>query len=102
MKEKQLKNLEEETSAKKKDSGFSITIATDAIKGVEITKYGEYHYARVGAKIDEDTYVNVSYEWKGDAIPDGVMALMSFVQANKDVIEEDEELYKEVSSRIYK
>ena len=89
-----------ENAAKKKGKDFNLVVPADAIRGTEIMKSGDYKYARVGAKIDEDTYVSVSYEWKGEGIPDAVMALMEYIQANKAELKEDKEELAKLHNRI--
>lgn len=91
---------EEEKSAKKKGNDLVITIKSDAIKGTEVMRSGDYKYARVSAKISDDEYVSITYEWKGENyIPDAVMTMMEFIKANKEGITEDTEEFAALKNR---
>lgn len=78
-----------ETSAAKK--GMSITISPEEIVGSEIMKSGDYKYARVGIKKGDSEYMTISYEWKGDGVPEFVMGLMDWIKANKETIDANKE-----------
>jgi len=66
----------------KKD--MTIKIAADQVMFSNISKSKDgYNSARVVAKIADNEYMSVSYEWEGSAIPDFAMSLMGFMQANK-------------------
>ena len=81
---------------------MKINIMAEDIKGVEIMKSGDYRYARVGVKRGEDEYLNISYEWKGENIPEFVMGLMDYMKANSEVIEQskDDEEFAAIKERI--
>lgn len=80
--------------AKAKSQNITITIKPEDIRGSEIMKSGDYKYARVGAKVGDDEYVSVSYEWKGEAVPDFVMSIMAFIQAGfKELTDEEKATY---------
>jgi len=87
-----------------KNKGFTITVAVEEIIGADIMKSGDYKYASVGIKRGNDERIRISYEWKGDSVPDFVMGLMQFIQANKEEIdknkEEHAEEYAELKKRI--
>lgn len=89
---------------KKKAKNLVITIIPDEIIGADISRSRDYKYASVGVKISDNEYLRVSYEWKGDAIPDFVMALMIWMQADKEELdqrkEEHAEEYEELKNRI--
>jgi hypothetical protein len=89
---------------KKKDKNLVITIIPDDIIGADISRSRDYKYASVGVKISDNEYLRVSYEWKGDGIPDFVMKLMTWMSANKEEIdqlkEEHAEEYEELKNRI--
>lgn len=74
-----------ETAAPKK--ALSISIQPEQIMGAEIVKSGEYKYASMGVKLGENQFLRVSYEWKGEEIPEFVMGLMGWMQSNKEEIE---------------
>lgn len=90
----------EDNAAKKKSGDFNVSIPADSIRGTEIMRSGDYKYARVGAKISENEYVSVSYEWKGEYVPDAVMALMEYVKANQTDIKEDKEELAALQKRL--
>jgi hypothetical protein len=87
-------------------NGLSLKIMPDEIVGSEIMKNGEYKYASVGIKRGDDEYMRISYEWKGETVPEFVMGLMSWMSSseNKDQIdaskEERSEEYKELKERM--
>jgi len=87
--------MTEETNAAKKDKGFTITVTADEIIGADIMKSGDYKYASVGIKKGENERIRISYEWKGDGVPDFVMGLMQFIQANQEEIDKNKEEYAE-------
>ena len=53
--------------AKGKD--LKIIINADEIVGSEVVRSGDYRYASMGVKRGNDEYMRISYEWKGDSIP---------------------------------
>lgn len=89
--------------ANNKVKKIAIDFALDEIIGMEISKSGDYKYARVGVKKGENERLSVYYEWVGAGIPDFVVNLMSYVQANKgdvDVsLEANKEEYASLTSR---
>ena len=89
---------------KKKAKNLVITIIPDEIIGADISRSRDYKYASVGVKISDNEYLRVSYEWKGDGIPDFVMSLMSWMSANQEEVgrrkEECAKEYEELKTRI--
>lgn len=89
---------------KKKAKDLIIKIMPDEIVGVDISRSRDYKYASVGVKVSDNEYLRVSYEWKGDGIPDFVLALMQFISANKEEVDkqkgEHAEEYKELKKRM--
>lgn len=88
-------------ASKKKSNSLTVVIDSEDIRGIEIMKSGDYKYARLGAKVGDDVYISVSYEWKGE-IPEVVMALMQYIKANKDQIDKNKEEFKEEFAAIFK
>ena len=89
---------------KKKVKDLIIKIISDDIIGVDISRSRDYKYASVGVKVSDNEYLRISYEWKGEGIPDFVLGLMQFIQANKEEVdkqkEEHAEEYEELKNRI--
>lgn len=89
--------------ATKKDKNLVITIIPDEIIGADISRSRDYKYASVGVKVNDDEYLRVSYEWKGDGIPDFVMSLMGWMQSNKEDLdkrmEENAKEYEDLKTR---
>lgn len=81
--EKETKGTEQ-AAAKK---GMSIAIAAEEIMGSEIVKSGDYRYARVGVKKGDNEFMTISYEWKGESVPEFVMGIMDWMKANKEEID---------------
>ena len=81
---------------------MKIEIMPEDIKGVEIVKSGDYRYARVGVKRGENEHLMVSYEWKGNDIPEFVMGLMNFMKSNEEELEKtkNEEEFAALKERI--
>lgn len=73
--------------AKKKD--ITIKVLADQIMhtGISVSKDG-YKSARMLVKIRDKEYLSISYEWEGDNVPGFVMEIMSFIQANEEVIKQ--------------
>ena len=88
--------------------GLTVKIMAEDVTSVNISKYSDgYNYASISAKpgsskesagcgcVTEATagcgcgkeYINVSYEWQGNDVPDVVMDIMSFVQSEKASVE---------------
>jgi len=88
--------------AKGKD--LKIIINADEIVGSEVVRSGDYRYASMGVKRGNDEYMRISYEWKGDSIPEFVMSLMDWMKSNKEEIdklkEERAEEYEALKERL--
>lgn len=74
-----------------KNKGLTINIDPEEIVGSEIVKSGDYKYASIGIKRGDDEYMRISYEWKGDGVPEFVMGVMSWMQSNKEEIDKAKE-----------
>ncbi len=74
-----------------KNKGLTINIAPEEIVGSEIVKSGDYRYASIGIKKSDNEYMRISYEWKGDGVPEFVMGIMSWMQSNKEEIDKAKE-----------
>ena len=73
--------------ADKKKKGLNVNIGADEVMYSSMSKSKEgYSHAGISAKRGEGEYISISYEWKGDMIPDFAMDLMGFMQANKTEI----------------
>lgn len=86
--------------AAKKPKGMTINISAEEVLGWEIMQSGDYKYASVRVKRSDDEYLRVSYEWKGNDVPDFVMSLMSFMTANKIDKNLESEEYAELKKRM--
>jgi len=85
---------------KKKNGDLTLVIRADEIIGSEIMRNGDYKYARVGIKRNDNEYVSISYEWKGDQVPEFALMLMQWMQANKDIDEDIQKEYEEFKKRV--
>jgi hypothetical protein len=74
-----------------KNKGLTINIDPEEIVGSEIVKSGDYKYASIGIKRGDNEYMRISYEWKGDGVPEFVMGIMSWMQSNKEEIDKAKE-----------
>lgn len=81
--------------ATKKSKTLVVTIVLDEIIGADISRSRDYKYASVGVKINDNEYLRVSYEWKGDTVPDFVMGLMGWMQSNKEEVDQKKEEHAE-------
>jgi hypothetical protein len=79
----------------KKGKPLNISFNPDQIMGADITKSGDYKYASIGVKVGDKEFVRISYEWSSEGIPDFVMSLMGWMQANKDEIDQSKEVMKD-------
>lgn len=68
-------------------NSMSVSFSPEEIMGSEITKSGDYKYARVGIKRGDNEFMTISYEWKGESVPEFVMGLMDWMKANKEEVE---------------
>jgi len=75
-----------------KTKGLTIEIMPEEIVGSEIMRNGDYKYASVGIKKGDNEYMRISYEWKGEGVPEFVMGIMSWMQSNKEVIDKAKEM----------
>lgn len=87
--------MEDYIMATKKSKNLVVTIVLDEIIGADISRSRDYKYASVGVKINDNEYLRVSYEWKGDTVPDFVMGLMGWMQSNKEEVAQKKEEYAE-------
>ena len=78
------KEKTEQAAAKK---GMNIVVNAEEIVGSEFVKSGDYRYARVGIKKGDNEFMTISYEWKGDGVPEFVMGIMDWMKANKEEID---------------
>jgi len=74
-----------------KNKGLTINIMPEEIVGSEIVKSGDYKYASIGIKRGDDEYMRISYEWKGDGVPEFVMGVMSWMQSNQEEVDKAKE-----------
>lgn len=74
---------------------LTLKIMPDEIIGSEIIKSGDYRHASVGVKVNDNEFLRVSYEWKGDVVPEFVMALMDLMLANKETVEKSKKDHAE-------
>ena len=72
-------------AANKKTMTLSVNPDQIMYSGIRRSKDG-YNNAGFEAKLGEGEFVSVSYEWKGDGIPDFVFDLMGFLQSNKEEV----------------
>jgi len=79
-----------------------VTVVLDEIIGADISRSKDYRYASVGVKISDNEYLRISYEWKGDTIPDFVMSLMGWMTSNKEEINQQKEEYAEEYAELKK
>jgi hypothetical protein len=87
--------------AKEKD--FSVSIPKEKIMYSNISKSKDgYNSARVVAKLGDNEYMSISYEWEGSGVPPFAIDLMGYMKANEikpGVIEGQEESYEEFSKK---
>jgi len=79
---------------------MTLKITPSEIMGVEIMKSGDYSYASVGVKTGDDERVRISYEWKGSNMPEFVLGLMAFMQANRKELEKTKEEFAALKERM--
>lgn len=83
---------------------MKITIGADQVMYSTISKSKDgFNSARLVAKVNDNEYMSVSYEWEGKNIPDFAMNLMSFMQANEleigTVVEQYADEYAEMAAK---
>lgn len=63
--------------------GMTINVDPDQVMYTNISKSKDgYNSSRVVVKVSDKEYMSINYEWEGDSVPDFVMGLMGFMQAN--------------------
>jgi len=85
----------------KKDMTIKIKAEQVMFSNIAKSKDG-YNSARVVAKIADNEYMSVNYEWEGNNIPDFAMSLMGFMQANAmelGTVSEHAEEYEALSAK---
>ena len=85
---------------KKTNGDLTLVIHADEIIGSEIMRNGDYKYARVGIKKNDNEYVSISYEWKGNQVPEFALMLMQWMQANRNINEDRQKEYEEFKKRV--
>jgi hypothetical protein len=51
------------------------------VKSSKISRYSDgYNYASLGCKMGDNEYMHVSYEWKGDDIPEFALMVMDIMK----------------------
>jgi hypothetical protein len=81
---------------------FNLPFSSEEVMSTSVYKSKSgYNYASLNIAKGEDQYINISYEWKGNDIPDLAMDILSYMQVdnktNKTVatVEAEEKLIKE-------
>jgi hypothetical protein len=75
---------------------MNISIDPEQVVYSQISKSSDgYNSARMVVKSNEKEYMAISYEWEGEGVPDFVMGMMGFMQANEIQLGEAEELAAE-------
>lgn len=69
--------------------GLKFSIAPEEVSYTSISRSNNYNSANIGIKRADNEYMSISYEWSGETTPDFVMDLMGFMQANKEMFEEN-------------
>lgn len=63
---------------------MNISIDPEEVMYSQISKSKDgYNSARMVIKTGEKEYMAISYEWEGEGVPDFVMNMMGFMQANE-------------------
>lgn len=79
---------------------ISLNISPDTIIGSEVMKSGEYKYASVGIKVSDDEYIRISYEWKGEGVPEFVMSIIGYISAHKEEVDISKDEYNDFCKRL--
>jgi len=62
---------------------ISVSVKLDEAVSVYISAKDRYNYSRLVVKVDEDEYLEIGYNWKGEKyIPTFVMELMGFIKGS--------------------
>ena len=62
---------------------YNISIDPKKVKGTNISKYSDgYNYASITTKVGDGEYMSVSYEWKGDTIPEFALMTMEIMKSS--------------------
>ena len=67
------------------DDNITITIGKDEVTSTYIGVGKEYSYADLNAKMGDNEYLRINYEWSKDSdFPDFVVGLMEFIRKNAE------------------
>lgn len=61
---------------------YSIDVDPKKVRGVNISRYSDgYNYASLNCKMADSEYMSISYEWKGNDIPEMAMNIMDIMRS---------------------
>ena len=86
----------------KKEKELVLKFMPEEVVGAEIVRSGDYKYASIAIKKADNERCRISYEWSGDIIPDFVMGIMAWLQANQEVVDQakNEEEFAAIKERL--
>ena len=86
----------------KKGKDLTLKFMPEEVVGAEVMRSGDYKYASIAIKKNDNERCRISYEWSGDAIPDFVMGIMAWMQANQEVVDQskNEEEFAAIKERL--
>jgi hypothetical protein len=67
---------------------LTISLGADNVAVIEIYKTEDYKSAHIGVSPNNGEYLDISYRWRDDIIPDFVFNVMQWMQSNTASIEE--------------
>ena len=82
---------------------YNITIDPKKVKGTNISKYSDgYNYASITTKVGDGEYMSVSYEWKGDTIPEFALMAMEIMKSggNENATLEDVVVFERAANHF--
>jgi len=86
----------------KKGQDLTLKFMPEEVVGAEVMRSGDYKYASIAIKKSDNERCRISYEWSGDNIPDFVMGVMAWMQANQEVVDQakNEEEFAAIKERL--
>ena len=86
-----------------KKNMMTVSIDPEQVMHTQISRSKNgYNSARMVVKSGENEYMAISYEWEGESVPDFVMGMMGFMQANEMTVGTVESYAEEYAAKMKK
>ncbi len=88
-------------------NNYSIELDIKKVKSANISRYSDgYNYTSITQKMGDKEYMNISYEWKGDDVPEFALTAMDIIKnlgtSKASLSDEEKDQYKGAMERASK